>query len=295
MAQTKAPTAEELAAAGLTLTIDGEVARITLSRPHRRNAMTGRMWTELARIGHTLPQAVRIVVITGEGPTFSSGIDLDMFQAGKVDGEPTPFTLLARDPNSTAALDQVIASYQEGFLWLRRADIVSIAAVRGHAIGADSACTLLRHPHPVRHRPVVHERAGALGLVPDLTGTQPLVELVGVNRAIELCLTARTIDAAEAAQLRLAERVVADAELDAAVDALVAQLLAVPAAAARAAKELLLQGRSDLATQAGRTHRPACAACRAGQGIRGAAPSLNPPARRPAGWTRQRTAGAALP
>src|SRR5690606_39437375 len=54
----------------------------------------------------------------------------------------------------------------------------------------------------------------ALGLVPDLTGTKPLVELVGVNRAVELCLTARTVDAAEAERLRLAERVVADAELE---------------------------------------------------------------------------------
>ena len=285
MAQTKAPTAEELAAAGLTLTIDGEVARITLSRPHRRNAMTGRMWTELARIGHTLPQAVRIVVITGEGPTFSSGIDLDMFQAGKVDGEPTPFTLLARDPNSTAALDQVIASYQEGFLWLRRADIVSIAAVRGHAIGAGFQLALSCDIRILSDTAQLCMKEPALGLVPDLTGTQPLVELVGVNRAIELCLTARTIDAAEAAQLRLAERVVADAELDAAVDALVAQLLAVPAAAAQR------PGHAG----PGRTHRPACAACRAGQGIRGAAPSLNPPARPPCGLDQAADRWAALP
>lgn len=250
--QTTAPTEEELAAAGLGLAIDGEVARITLSRPRRRNAMTGRMWTELARIGHTLPDRVRIVVVTGEGPTFSSGIDLDMFRSGDVDGEPTPLTLLARDPGDTAALERTIAAYQEGFLWLRRADIVSIAAVRGHAIGAGFQLALSCDIRVLSDTARLCMKEPALGLVPDLTGTKPLVELVGVNRAVELCLTARTVDAAEAERLRLAERVVADAELESAVDDLVAQLLAVPADAARATKELLLQaGRNDLETQAG--------------------------------------------
>lgn len=275
----KAPTAEELAAAGLKLAIDGEVARITLSRPQRRNAMTGRTWTELARIGHTLPKNVRIVVITGEGPTFSSGIDLDMFQAGDVDGEPTPFTLLVHDPDSTAALDQVISSYQEGFLWLRRADIVSIAAVRGHAIGAGFQLALSCDIRILSDTAKLCMKEPALGLVPDLTGTKPLVELVGVNRAIELCLTTRTIDAAEAEQLRLAERVIADAELESAVDELVAQLLAVPAEAARATKELLVQaGHNDLITQvkaerAAQLHR----LVGVGQDIRGTAPLMRVP------------------
>src|SRR5262245_65747008 len=76
----------------------------------------------------------------------------------------------------------------------------------------------------------------ALGLVPDLTGTKPLVDIVGLPRAIELCLTARTVTAAEAILLRLAELVVPAAELDAAVADLVAALLATDAAAARATK-----------------------------------------------------------
>src|SRR5690606_42060128 len=114
--QTTAPTEEELAAAGLGLAIDGEVARITLSRPRRRNAMTGRMWTELARIGHTLPDRVRIVVVTGEGPTFSSGIDLSMFRSGEVDGDPTPPTLLALAPRTPYSMARTISSSHYGFL-----------------------------------------------------------------------------------------------------------------------------------------------------------------------------------
>ena len=81
----------------------------------------------------------------------------------------------------------------------------------------------------------------ALGLVPDLTGTKSFTDLVGVPRALELCLTARTVSAAEAYQLRLAELVVPLADLDAAVADLTAALLAVEPAVARAVKELLQQ------------------------------------------------------
>ena len=91
----------------------------------------------------------------------------------------------------------------------------------------------------------------ALGLVPDLTGTKPLVDIVGLPRAIELCLTTRTITAAEALMLRLAELVVPGDELDAAVSDLVAALLATDATAARATKALLRQASGNsLAEQA---------------------------------------------
>lgn len=251
MAESTIPTAEELTAAGLGLVIDGAVARITLSRPRRRNAMTGLTWTTLARIGQTMPKSVRIVVLSGEGQTFSSGIDLAMFTPEGVPGEESLFQRFAEAPEDTAALDAGIAEYQAGFLWLRRPDIVSIAAVRGHAIGAGFQLALACDIRVLADDAQLCMKEPALGLVPDLTGTKPLVELVGVNRAIELCLTARTVGAAEARELRLAEAVVAAGDLDAAVDDLVAALLAVPEAAARATKELLLQaGGNDLETQA---------------------------------------------
>jgi enoyl-CoA hydratase/carnithine racemase len=99
-------------------------------------------------------------------------------------------------------------------------------------------------------------KEAALGLVPDLTGTKPLVDIVGLPRAIEMCLTARTVGAAEASQLRLAELVVPAADLDAAVGDLVAALLATDGAAARATKELLSQAPANsLAQQAAAERR----------------------------------------
>ncbi|ASU84393.1 enoyl-CoA hydratase [Nocardiopsis gilva YIM 90087] len=241
MVETALPSKDDLAAAGLRLEIEDAVATITLSRPERRNAMTGRTWTTLAHVGHTLPPSVRIVVIDGEGSTFSSGIDLAMFSPEGVEGETSALTNIGDDAESRSALDATIAAYQEGFLWLRRPDIVSIAAVRGHAIGAGFQLALSCDLRVLADDAQLCMKEPALGLVPDLTGTKPLVDIVGVSRAIELCLTARKVGAAEARELRLAELVVDGSELESAVQDLVAALLATSPEAAAATKELLLQ------------------------------------------------------
>lgn len=222
-------TDAEFEQAGLRLAVDGAVATITLARPERRNALTFSTWRTLARIGDTLPAGVRVVVVRGEGPAFSAGIDLRLFTDEGVPGEDA---LGPRD-------EEFIHGLQAGYLWLRRPGIVSIAAVQGHAIGGGFqlalACDLRVAADDVKFA----MKEPALGIVPDLTGTKPLVDIVGVSRALELCLTARTVYAEEAARLGLAELVVPLAELDRAVDDLVAAILAVRPATAVATKRLL--------------------------------------------------------
>jgi enoyl-CoA hydratase/carnithine racemase len=236
----------ELKADGLRLAIDGAVATVTLGRPERRNAMTPAVWHGLAEIGSTLPSQVRVVVVRGEGPSFCAGIDLSLLAGG---GEQ-----VAR-PDSPE-FEQQVAGYQAGYLWLRDPAIVSIAAVQGHAIGAGFQLALACDLRILTEDARLCMKEPALGLVPDLTGTKPLVDIVGLSRAIEMCLTARTVTAAEALLLRLAELVVPVHELDAAVADLVAALLATDAAAARATKALLQQaGRNSLAEQAAAERR----------------------------------------
>ena len=90
----------------------------------------------------------------------------------------------------------------------------------------------------------------ALGLVPDLAGTKALVELVGYSRALEICATARYVEADEAQQLGIATAVVPRAELDATTADLVEALLASNAGAVRETKGLLLgAGVRDLEEQ----------------------------------------------
>jgi len=221
------------AGAGIKLDVEGAVATITLCRPERRNAMTPAMWHGLAAIGGSLPPHVRAVVVRGAGPSFSAGIDLRLFSP-----EGVPDEERLADPLSPGFGDW-LAGCQAGFLWLRRPDIVSVAAVHGHAIGAGFQLALACDLRVLADDAMLCMKEPALGLVPDLTGTKPLVDIVGLPRAIELCLTARTVTAAEARELRLAEIVVPAADLGDAVGDLIAALLATDAAAARATKELL--------------------------------------------------------
>lgn len=232
------PEAGELADAGLRLDIDGPVATVTLNRPERRNAMTFGMWRGLARIGESLPEPVRVVVLRGAGPSFSAGIDRSMFQAPGDEGGDSFFNAAGADP---AELERHITELQAGYTWLRRPEIVSIAAVQGHAIGGGFQLALACDLRVLADDAKLCMKEAALGLVPDLTGTKPLVDIVGLSRAIELCLTARTVHADEAARLGLAELVVPAAELEGAVRDLAAALLAVHPGAAVATKRLLQQ------------------------------------------------------
>jgi enoyl-CoA hydratase/carnithine racemase len=100
-------------------------------------------------------------------------------------------------------------------------------------------------------------REPELGLVPDLTGTKPLVDLVGLPRALEICVSARTIDAAEARELRLAEWVVSGDELDHEVSELVKHLQRSVPEAARATKALLAQAAGNTLEQQAAAEREA--------------------------------------
>ena len=251
------PTEDELSRAGLKLRVDGRTAHITISRPERRNAMTGRTWTTLAHIGQTLPEDVRIVVIAGEGDIFSAGIDLNMFTPEGVEGERSLVAGILAGDTDAAGIENDIAELQAGFLWLRRPDIVSVAAVRGHAIGAGFQLALSCDIRILAEDAKFTMKEPALGLVPDLTGTKPLVDIVGVNRAVEICLTARRVEAAEARELGLAELVVPVEDLDGAVDDVVAALLATDPAAATATKALLQQAAGNTLEEQARAERRA--------------------------------------
>jgi enoyl-CoA hydratase/carnithine racemase len=138
-----------------------------------------------------------------------------------------------------------ITGYQAAFGWLARPDIVSVAAVQGHAIGAGFQLALAADIRIAANDAQFTMAEPSLGLVPDLGGTKRLVELVGYSRATEICLTGRRVPADEALRIGLVSSVVS--ELDAAVDATVSALLTPPRDALVETKALLLaaSGRSQ--------------------------------------------------
>ncbi|AWK08503.1 enoyl-CoA hydratase [Streptomyces spongiicola] len=221
---------------GVRLTVDDAVATVTLTNPTKRNAQSPALWRALAEAGRSLPGTVRVVVLRGEGKSFSAGLDRQAFTPEGFDGEPS-FIDLAR--GSDAELDAVIAEYQEAFTWWRRNDIVSVAAVQGHAIGAGFQLALACDLRVVAQDVQFAMRETSLGLVPDLTGTHPLVSLVGYARALEICATGRYVRADEAERIGLANLVVPAEDLDASVRDLTAALLSAPRDAVVETKALL--------------------------------------------------------
>ncbi|MDX3579716.1 enoyl-CoA hydratase/isomerase family protein [Streptomyces sp. FL07-04A] len=221
---------------GVRLTVDDSLATVTLANPAKRNAQSPAMWRALTEAGRLLPGSVRVVVLRGEGQSFSAGLDRQMFTPEGIEGELS-FIELAR--SGDAELDAAIAGFQEGFTWWRRNDVVSIAAVQGHAIGAGFQLALACDLRVVADDVQFAMRETSLGLVPDLTGTHPLVSLVGYGRAVEICLTGRFVHAEEAVSTGLANIAVPVQDLDATVRELATAILSAPREAVIETKALL--------------------------------------------------------
>lgn len=240
--------------AGVRLQLDGQVATVTLDRPDRLNSQTPATWRRLAAIGAQLSSETRVVVVRGEGRAFSAGLDRSLFSAGPdVEGG-----LAAIATGTDAEIAKRIAAFQAGFSWLTEGPAISIAAVQGHAVGAGFQLALACDLRVLAEDATLTMAETSLGLVPDLTGTVPLVRAVGYSRALEICTTGRRVGAVEAYALGLANAVVATDQLAGAVQDLVAALLAAPAASCAATKQLLL-GATD------RTRSEQCAAERLAQ------------------------------
>lgn len=191
---------------------------------------------------------MRVVLVRGEGASFSAGLDRSQL------------TLLADLGRADDAEEQILG-FQRGFTWLSRPDLVSIAAVQGHAIGAGFQLALACDLRVAAEGTVFAMAETSLGIVPDLTGTHPLVAAVGLPRALEWCLTGRRVDASEALAAGLVNRVVPAEELDQAARDLAAAVLASPRDAVVETKALLQGAGSRTAPEQWKAEREAQVRC----------------------------------
>jgi enoyl-CoA hydratase/carnithine racemase len=225
-----------LARGGVDLAVAGSHATITLTRPEVLNAQTPSTWEALRQIGERLAPDVRVVVVRGTGRAFSAGLDTRMFSPEGVPGEAGFAEITSAPPGGG---DAIIDRFQQGFTWLMAPGLVTIAAVHGHAIGAGFQLALACDLRIATTEAKFTMAEPSLGLVPDLTGTLPLVRAVGYSRAVDICLTGRRVAADEALRIGLVNSVVEPADLDSAVDELVAQVLKPAVGATRETLALL--------------------------------------------------------
>lgn len=206
---------------------------VILAEPDRRNAMTADTWRTLAEIGATAPAGTRVIVLRAEGPSFSAGLDRRVMTGEARPGLAELAALPAGD------LDTAIAGFQTGFTVWREIDAIVIAAVQGHAIGAGFQLALAADLRIAATDAQFAMRETSLGLVPDLAGTEPLLDLVGYSRALEICVSGRLIGADEALALGLVSAVVPLESLHSSADSMVESILSMPEAAVRATKRVL--------------------------------------------------------
>lgn len=203
----------------------GRVLTITLNRPERRNALTSTMIQELI-LALRAAEASRagVLVLRGAGDHFCSGLDLAELR-----------TMASRSMEEHRQDSMQIAAL---FRALYDLSLPTIAAVRGAAMAGGMGLATLCDFTLASEEARFGYTEVKIGFVPAIVSAFLLLQ-VGEKQARDLLLTGRIIDAAEALRLGLLTRVVPATELDAAVDALAASLLANSPSSLRATKRLL--------------------------------------------------------
>jgi enoyl-CoA hydratase/carnithine racemase len=218
----------------------GGIARITLDGPDTRNAISDLDTIEALERAIRAADAdptVSVLVLTGADPAFSSGGNVKQMRSRE--------GLFAGDP------DAIAEGYRTSIHRLPRAlssvDVATIAAVNGVAVGAGMDVAVMCDLRIASDRARFAEPFVNLGIVSGDGGSWFLPRVIGHQRAVELTLTGRMVDAAEALTIGLVLEVVPHDDLMSRVDELAGTIAAKPPNAVRLAKRLLrMAERTDL-------------------------------------------------
>ena len=220
----------------IVLTEDhGPVRHVIMNRPEKRNAMNQQLLRALADALRAAgdEETVQCVVLRGEGPVFSAGVDL---------GE---LASLAGDTSVARPFRNVFLDCANLCETMPKPVVCQIhRTCVGGALEVALGCDLrVASSDAQLGLPDVK-----FGIIPDVGGSTRLPAVVGLGRAKELIMTARLIDAAEAERIGLVNRVVSPEELERATQALVEELLAnSPVAVGRVKRVIDASARPTLA------------------------------------------------
>jgi enoyl-CoA hydratase/carnithine racemase len=204
----------------------GPVRHVVLNRPEKRNAMNAELVLAIrdALEGARVDAAVHCVVIRGEGPMFSSGMDFNDLGA------------LAADPSGLRAFRRPILD-----AWNLAEEMLkpTICQIHGGCIGGAMELALACDLRVMASDAIIGMPETRVGLIPDVGGSSRLPSIVGLGRAKELIMTSKLINGVEAERIGLVNRVAPAEELDAATQQLVDELLACAPTAVGLAKRVI--------------------------------------------------------
>ncbi|MDE3070020.1 MAG: enoyl-CoA hydratase/isomerase family protein [Acidobacteriota bacterium] len=204
----------------------GAVRHVVMNRAEKRNAMNRELVEGLASAfqAAAADPSVRCVVVRGEGPMFSSGMD-------------------AADLKSLSGQPHRLREMRAGILatWNLCEEMTkpTIAQIHGGCIGGAMELALACDLRTMAAEAVIGLVETRVGLVPDVGGCSRLPAVIGVGRAKEMIMTSRLIDGTEAERIGLVNRVAPAAELDRATDQLAHDLLVCAPTAIGLAKRVI--------------------------------------------------------
>jgi len=213
---------------------DGAILVLTMSQPQTRNALTGNSAVEeivQACAQVTRDRGIRVVVLTGADPVFSSGGNVKDMQRYEKEG---------------LSPEVIREEYRNGIQRLPKAlynlDVPVIAAVNGPAVGAGLDLTCMCDMRIASEKATFAESFVKVGIVPGDGGAWLLPRVVGMSKASEMAFTGDALDAQEALACGLVSRVVPHERLMEESLKLAARVAANPGGVLRMTKRLLREG-----------------------------------------------------
>lgn len=217
----------------------GHVGWLAFADPDRHNALGPAFWSGMPAAVAALDgdPEVRVIVVSGDGRSFTSGLDLARMAAS------LPLQGAEPDGLQKRKLHELIRSMQAAISCVERARVPVVAAISGYCLGGGvdlaTACDLRLCSADA----TFSVRETRLAMVADVGTLQRLPALVGPGRARELVYTGRDFGAEEALRIGLVERVLPDrAALMEAASALAEQIAANAPLAVQGAKRVLVEG-----------------------------------------------------
>ena len=226
--------------ATLALSVENQIAHVSLNRPDKANAMSREVWTELRTVFEWIDVTpeVRVAIISGSGPHFTSGIDLTML-AGVADAVDDDCEGRKREK-----LRRVILDLQDTLTSLERCRKPVIAAIHGACIGGGIdliCCADMRYCSAEAYFSI---KEIDMGMTADVGTLQRLPKLIGDGMVRELAYTGRKFTADEARAVGLVNRVFDSPEaLLAGVTQIAGEIAAKSPLAMRGTKEMIVYAR----------------------------------------------------
>lgn len=217
---------------------------ITLNRPDFLNAVDVRMRVELDILLDEIKHQshIKVVILTGEGRGFSTGGDLKS-EAGPLGAGPEDFDMGNFGPYKELAHyffnDLRHSVLQRCFKKLEDLPSITIAAINGPAVGIGLEICTLVDMRFASDKARLGEVAVPAGFLPESGGARNLPKLIGVGKALDMILTGKIVDAAEAERMGLVDRLIPHDRLMAETMAYAGQIASNPYLSVRYAKELV--------------------------------------------------------